>query len=172
MFQHIAPLDYIFTGLYAHSTDPIEWQDFVEPMLREAQRFGKPVYHFVSMQNEWTAQLLPGDYFRLMLATTRQMADGAVMWGGAGMTWDPNAAWFKSTQDFQNEPHLPPASVPTLSIDPLAARLNWSTPAPDISGLFIERWSSKSQQPNLRQSEARNRVSAHQILDLTLPGGR
>jgi hypothetical protein len=139
LWSRLSPQDYVFTGLYAHDPDPLVWENFVEPMLNEARRFGKPVYHFMSMQSDWTGQLLSPGYNRLMLAATRRLADGAVMWGGSGMTWDASAPWFKGVQDFLNEPKRAPAATPTLSMNPLGARLSWTTPSADVDGLFIER---------------------------------
>jgi hypothetical protein len=176
VYRRLAKVDMVLTGYYARSNDDlIEFQDFVEPMLSEAQRWGLPAYHLVSMHNEWTGEELSGDLFRSMLATTRRMADGAVMWAGV-YPWNPNASWFTSTQQFQNEPHQAPSALPTLSLDPLGARLSWTTPASDISGLVVERSTDGGELHPLCGDRARSGAMARSQADererALLPAGR
>jgi hypothetical protein len=55
-------------------------------------------------------QNLTADYWQTQLNTVRQLADGAVIWGGWTMTttapymyqqtWDDTAPWWQVTKDF------------------------------------------------------------------------
>jgi hypothetical protein len=48
-------------------------------------------------------EYLPRDHWRVELETALQYADGVVIWGGTGQTWDNNAPWWLETQKFLKE---------------------------------------------------------------------
>jgi hypothetical protein len=102
-------MDAIFPSIYTYYPDQQAWVQFAIENIKEARRYGKPVYVFLWPQYTDTAkqhalEFIPADYWRLQLETVRQYADGLVIWGGWGdnrpANWDENAAWWKITKEF------------------------------------------------------------------------
>ena len=82
-------VDIIFPSVYTHFNDRQAWVKYAVAQIREARRYGKPVYAFIWPQFHESNRLrglsyLPADYWRLQLETICQYADGVVIWGG----WD------------------------------------------------------------------------------------
>jgi hypothetical protein len=98
-------VDVVFPSLYQFYDDLPGWEIYAQENIAEARRFGKPVHPFLwnryhpsdpTLQNA----LLPATYWREQLDLTTELSDGAVMWGGVGENWDPQAAWWQATQSF------------------------------------------------------------------------
>ncbi len=93
LFKHLAQhVDVIFPSLYTFYTDQEGWLRFAEENLKEARKYGKPVYVFLwpvyHNSSDYAGQLVAGDYWRLQLETAYKYADGIVIWSGFG-----NADW-------------------------------------------------------------------------------
>jgi hypothetical protein len=101
----VARVDYLFPSLYTFYDDPAGWQYYAEGTIQEARRFGKPVFPFLQMYYHPSNATIGGDelpraVWRAELDTTRELADGAVIWGGWQMNWNGNANWWKETKAF------------------------------------------------------------------------
>ena len=99
-------VDFLCPSFYTFYDDPHGWQAVSTMRISEAKRFGKPVLPFLWMQyheggpeREHTLYL-PADYWNLQLETVFAHADGAVIWGGWGGTWDESAPWWQITSEF------------------------------------------------------------------------
>ena len=100
--------DVLFPSMYTFSKDQNDWQKHAIAQIDEAHRIGpgKPVYVFLWPQFYQVGKVidyLPVDYWRMELETARQHADGVVIWGGTGQTWDNSAPWWLETQRFLKE---------------------------------------------------------------------
>lgn len=121
-------VDALFPSLYTFYADRQGWVTYAIAQITEARRKanGKPVYAFLWPQYHESNQLLGGkfleaDYWELELLTTRQYADGAVIWGGwDGLTngpaqWDETAPWWQVTKSLLPKmgvlPLKPPGDV-------------------------------------------------------------
>jgi len=120
-------VDFIAPALYTNREDREWWRINAEATIREAKRYGKPVYAF--LWTDWNNRSsplhntpIPRDYWELELRTCRQYADGVIIWGGwkvppdgpiSRMEWDPKAPWWLATQEF------------TASLKAAAADLPW-----------------------------------------------
>jgi hypothetical protein len=102
-------VDAIYPSLYTFYLDRDEWKKYAIAQLREAKRYGKPVYAFLWPQYHESNRLLGGryiaaDYWQVQLDTVRQYADGVVIWGGWGgdgpAEWDDSAPWWLVTKAF------------------------------------------------------------------------
>jgi hypothetical protein len=101
----VARVDYLFPSLYTFYDDPAGWQYYAEGTIQEARRFGKPVFPFLQMYYHPSNATIGGDElsraaWRAELDTTRELADGAVIWGGWQMNWNGNARWWRETTAF------------------------------------------------------------------------
>jgi hypothetical protein len=108
-------VDAIFPSLYTFSTDKEEWRVSAIATLREARRYGKPVYAFIWPQYHgsagfWRAhEPIEIELWRLQLQTVRDHADGVVIWGGYDFEherparWDEQAGWWQATKQFLAE---------------------------------------------------------------------
>lgn len=116
--DRLAPLakevDVIFPAIYTYFPDQVAWREFAVANIREARRYGKPVYVFLwpqySERNKKLAhRLLPSDYWQLQLKTVHEYADGLVIWGGWDSArwqpaiWDEDAHWWWQTKQFMKE---------------------------------------------------------------------
>jgi hypothetical protein len=115
-------VDAIYPSLYTFYSDRDEWKKYAIAQLREAKRYGKPVYAFLWPQYHESNRLLGGryiapDYWQVQLETVRQYADGIVLWGGWGSDgpaeWDEKAPWWVATKNFMRQ--LNQTSVSTIS---------------------------------------------------------
>lgn len=119
----LAPfVDAVYPPLYTYYPDQLKWVQYARANLREARRYGKPVYAFLwpqySEQNkELSQQYLPADYWRLQLETAMKYADGIVIWGGwdgarnAPALWDDSAPWWQVTREFMHTLSLRPKAM-------------------------------------------------------------
>ena len=98
-------VDVIFPSLYTHYMDPDGWELFARETLKEAKRYGKPVYAFLWPEFHDNNKLLggrnvPPEFWRRQLEFCREHADGIVIWGGWQKRWDENAGWWRETKLF------------------------------------------------------------------------
>lgn len=119
--EALAPLaekvDVMFPYAYTYYPDQAEWVRFATENIKEARRYGKPVYVFLWPQyvdnaGKLAGKPVPEDYWKLQLETVRKLADGMVIWGGWGPNgpepWNEDAPWWKVTKRFL-ERHPPQA---------------------------------------------------------------
>jgi len=105
-------VDMVFPDLYTHYADRNGWVQYATENIREARRYGKPVYAFVWPQYHSGSNKILGhtylsaDYWMVQLETLRTHADGVVIWGGWDWDnmrfaqWNENACWWRATKEF------------------------------------------------------------------------
>ena len=105
-------VDMLFPDLYTHYADRKGWVQCAAENIREARRYGKPVYAFVWPQYHSGSNRILGhtylsaDYWRLQFETLRALSDGVVIWGGWDSDnmrfaqWNENACWWIATKEF------------------------------------------------------------------------
>lgn len=109
-------VDVLFPSLYTFYEDQRGWLQYAKAQIQEARRYAKnkPIYVFIWPQYHDSNRLLgghylPADYWRLELETVRQLADGAVIWGGWDLKanrpaeWDDKALWWQVTKEFAKD---------------------------------------------------------------------
>ena len=112
-------VDVIFPSIYTYTADKDMWVQFAVENIKEARRYGKPVYVFLwpqySERNKTLGEeYLPPDFWKLQLETAHKYADGVVIWGGWGKdnnpaAWDENAPWWRVTKQFMQDLQQIPA---------------------------------------------------------------
>lgn len=112
-------VDVIFPSLYTYTDEKDMWVRYAVENIKEARRYGKPVYVFLwpqySERNKTLGQeYLAPDFWKLQLETARQYADGVVIWGGWGRdnnpaAWDEAAPWWQVTKQFMQGLQKTPA---------------------------------------------------------------
>lgn len=99
-------IDAVFPSLYTFSNDPKNWEKAAIENIKEAKRYGKPVYVFLWPMfhdiSPLKGQYIPADFWRLQLETCRKYADGVVIWGGYKMNWDEKAPWWLELKKFMS----------------------------------------------------------------------
>lgn len=102
-------VDALFPSIYTFYPDRQGWVTHAIAQIAEAKRKakGKPVYAFLMPRYHESNLLLGGsllaqDYWELELNTVYQYADGVVIWGGWGDTWNEEAPWWQVTKRFLN----------------------------------------------------------------------
>jgi len=98
-------VDVIFPSLYTFYPDQKGWETYAIENLKEARKYGKPVYAFLwpeyhDSNRIYKGQSIPADFWRLELETCYKYADGVVIWGGWQKQWDEDAAWWVETKKF------------------------------------------------------------------------
>ncbi len=111
--------DALCPSLYAYYADTdgsgnqIEyWKNFAIETIKEARRIapGKPVYPFIWPQFHQGGGMsdysyIPAQYWRVIVETVRDNADGVVLWGGQDLgkggqlKWNEEAEWVAITRD-------------------------------------------------------------------------
>lgn len=108
-------VDVIMPSLYTFYKDPEGWRFYAEENIKEARKYGKPVYVYLWPQYSpvsealiGTAEYMSYDAWKQQLETVYELADGVIIWTpkGTGHTWDTNAPWWRATQDFLEEKHI------------------------------------------------------------------
>jgi hypothetical protein len=107
-------VDLAFPDIYTHYPDRHGWVQYATENIREAKRYGKPIYVFLWPQyhggsNKILAhRYVSADYWKLQLETVHAQADGVVIWGGWDFDanrpepWNENADWWTATKHFMN----------------------------------------------------------------------
>ncbi len=102
-------VDVIFPYIYTYHRDQDSWEKFAIENIKEARRYGKPIYVFLwpqySEQNKQLShQFIPPDYWKRQLNIAKQYADGIVIWGGwsdvGPAQWDDRALWWMELRAF------------------------------------------------------------------------
>lgn len=100
-------VDIIYPSLYTFYPDQKEWVKYAIENIKEAKKYGKPVYAFLWPQYHdsnliYKGQYIPADFWRVELETCYKYADGIVIWGGWQEKWNENAAWWVETKKFMS----------------------------------------------------------------------
>jgi hypothetical protein len=100
-----AKVDYLFPSLYTFYNDAAGWELAAREILKEAKRYGKPVYPFLwpefhNSNVTLKGTQVPRDFWRRQLEVCRECADGLVLWGGFTELWDEEAGWWVETKSF------------------------------------------------------------------------
>jgi len=94
-------VDFVFPSLYCFYEDREGWVTYAKANIEMARMYGKPVLPFIWMQyhpgGPRPLEPIEGDFFGLQVKTVLEHADGVVLWGGWGHSWDPNAPWWQAT---------------------------------------------------------------------------
>jgi hypothetical protein len=98
-------VDMVFPSLYTFYDDLEGWKSYARQTLKEARRYGKPVYAFIWPQfhdgnPELRGQDVPPAFWRAELDLCAELADGVVLWGGWRAHWDESAPWWQETLAF------------------------------------------------------------------------
>lgn len=107
-------VDVVFPSLYTFYGDKEGWKKYAVEHLKEAKKYGKPVYAFLwplyHESNFLNKHDYIGDeYWKMQLEIVKKYADGLVLWGGwdfenkRPMKWDENSAWWAVTKKFLEE---------------------------------------------------------------------
>lgn len=119
-------VDVVFPHTYTYYPDQAAWVRFAVENIKEARRYGKPVYLFLwprytEMAGSFAGKDVPPEYWRLQLETARKHADGLVIWGGWGSAgrevWNEDAPWWQVTMGFLQ-------ALQTSSLSPAKGRKN------------------------------------------------
>lgn len=112
----VGSIDVVFPSLYTFYPSAQMWEKSAIANLKEAKKYGKPVYAFLwPMYHE--SSILKGQYvsrafWKIQLETCLKYADGIVLWGGWKENWDPSAGWWIETQDFIKRLKAKPLDTP------------------------------------------------------------
>jgi hypothetical protein len=97
-------VDLIFPSLYTFTADIDDWKEYAIENIKEAKRYGKPVYVFLwpmyHDSTKYKGKYIPADFWRIQLETCHEYANGIVIWGGWQENWNENASWWKETKSF------------------------------------------------------------------------
>jgi hypothetical protein len=106
-------VDVVFPHAYTYYSQPDQaaWVRYAEENIKEARRYGKPVYVFLWFRYETlglnAGKDIPPSFWRLQLETVRKHADGVVIWGGWGSkgpeAWTEDAPWWQVTKQFVSQ---------------------------------------------------------------------
>lgn len=105
-------VDALFPSAYTFYANRQDWKRYAIEQIREARRFGKPVYVFLWPQYHESNRLygetyLSAEYWGLELETAREYADGVVIWGGwskdGPARWNDQAPWWRVTREFMRK---------------------------------------------------------------------
>lgn len=105
-------VDAVFPSLYTFYDDPAGWQIYARENMKEAYKYGKPVfpyiwprYHPAAQPPSLAGQYIDAAYWSTQLNTVQQFsannipyAQGMVIWDTG--TWSPTATWLTPTQQF------------------------------------------------------------------------
>jgi hypothetical protein len=99
-------VDIVFPSLYTFYNDPEGWEKYAIQNIKEAKKYGRPVYVFLWPEfhdsTVLKGQNIPSDFWRMQLEICRKYADGIVLWGKSSPGWDDNAPWWLETVKFIN----------------------------------------------------------------------
>ena len=102
-----AEVDFVAPSLDTYYVDPEGWNYFAAATLDEAAKYGKRVVPVINRDvresSAHAGEEVPDAFWaqqREFVADRANGADGVILAGGAGRTWDPNAAWWRTTEAF------------------------------------------------------------------------
>jgi hypothetical protein len=93
--------DFVLPSLYTFYADRGGWLTYAQATIREARRYGKPVYPFLWYEYHDSNPALRGHpvesgAWREELQLCRSQADGIVLWGGYQQGWSESAPWWQT----------------------------------------------------------------------------
>lgn len=104
--------DVLYPSLYTYHEDPEDWKLWAKTIIAKAREManGKKVIPFIWPRFHQSSKAykkgikdLPAEYWRQQLELVNSMADGFVIWDGAGGNrgeWTPETKWWKETERF------------------------------------------------------------------------
>jgi hypothetical protein len=116
-----------------HDPNVIYWKDYAEQNIAEAQKFGKPVYAWISTSIQGIgSELLEPDFLRWQLEILRPLVDGVVLYDMAGRdaAGHMQHGWWTALEDFMGTLDTPAASF-TITIPAAAVEVPGPQPNPD-----------------------------------------
>jgi hypothetical protein len=96
-------VDVIMPSLYTFYKDRAGWLIYAEENIKEARKYGKPVYIYLWPQYTpdtdaklARAEFIDHDFWKLQLETVFRLADGVIIWTPKGINqkWNENAPWW------------------------------------------------------------------------------
>lgn len=107
-------VDIIYPSLYTFSSNKNDWFKYAVENIKEARRYGKPVYVFLWPQYHPSVHFIgldfvSADLWKFQLETAFQYADGVVIWGGwdhdenKQLEWDAKAEWWVVLKQFMEK---------------------------------------------------------------------
>lgn len=98
-------VDVLFPSLYTFYEDRAGWLAYAKANIREARRYQKQVYPFIWPQyhdsnKTLRGQYIPADYWRMIVETCLELADGLVVWGGWQQQWSDDAPWYRVIREY------------------------------------------------------------------------
>ena len=99
-------VDAFFPVLYTFDDDRARWEKRAQTSLAQSRALdpNKPVYFYIWPQfhvgSARALRYVNGDYWKFQLETSRQYADGVVIWGSGSYVWDPRSGWWDATEQF------------------------------------------------------------------------
>ena len=137
-------VDFVVPVLYANTTNVSDFAASMSTLIRQARRFGKPVYayiwpeYFEQIQEMPPNELIGRQMWQMILDETRSEADAGIMWGGIHR-FDARAPWARITAGYLKQPALPaPAAPGGFVVDPVGLHLHWQA-VESTSRVRIER---------------------------------
>ncbi len=104
-------VDIIMPSLYTFYNKPEDWIKYAEGMLKEAKKYGKPVYAFVwpeyHQSNRWlSGTAIDKGFWLKQLRLIYKHADGVIIWSLKSpypKQWDKSSGWWEATKLFMSE---------------------------------------------------------------------
>lgn len=99
-------VDAFFPALYTFDDNRARWEKRAQTSLAQSRELDpkKPVYFYIWPQyhvgSARALRYVDGDYWKFQLETSRQYADGVVIWGSRSYVWDPRSGWWDATAQF------------------------------------------------------------------------
>jgi hypothetical protein len=107
-------VDVVCPSLYTFYNNPEGWKKYALENIKQAKKYGKPVYPFIWPQYHGggnvqpTGTFIDASFWLMQLSLIYQESDGAVIWGGWNqngetyepMEWDETASWWQITKKF------------------------------------------------------------------------
>jgi len=99
-------VDAVFPELYTHGSDQDNWKKDALAAVAEAHSVapGKPVYLYLWPQyvtgSKHQFEYFSADDWQFELSTSRDIANGVVLWSPSRFKWDDASGWWEATQKF------------------------------------------------------------------------
>jgi hypothetical protein len=99
-------VDALFPELYTHGSDQDNWKKDALAAVAEAHALapGKPVYLYLWPQyvtgSKHQFEYFSSAYWQFELSTSRDIANGVVLWSPSRFAWDDSSGWWEATEKF------------------------------------------------------------------------
>lgn len=141
----IQKIDVLFPQFYTYTTDPEIWLAKARGEIAAMRPWGKPIlgymmYHYADHTPMEGTDVSP-DYWRYQLDAMRELADGAVLFGGYQKVFDPGTPIWQATDRFTHEEVRIPSAATNLKVVPGAtsAALTWTDVADNEGRYEVQR---------------------------------